>query len=354
MKMTSSLLALLAVSSAVSAVACTTSSPDEGIADEEAAVTGSTYECTKPEASGRIGPKSSTLPRVVAARAAGHPGFDRFVVELSGPGATFKIEETKSATFIQDGSGEPMTMPGTAGLDILVRGVDWTHSADVGDFSVGDAKIMTKVTPGTLFEGDLTIGVGLKRQGCYHVFQLENPSRLVIDVQNDGAVPTWGAAPGLPAFECGAYPDGPNADAQLQINTPAASADVATKLVRKRAGAHPEGAAPYDRFVLEFEGGEVPPAAWLRPQKTATFAGTGNQLLELPGTAGLILTAAGGIQTTGTTKVAAAPGTSSFMGAAEIENFEGYSEWGIGLSKETCYRAFTLTDPPRIVVDVKR
>jgi hypothetical protein len=345
------LLALLAVG----AVACTSSSsPSDGVTDDEAAITGTSYECTKPETSGRIGAKSSAIPRVVGARAAGHAGFDRFVIELSGPGATFRVEETKSATFIQDGSGDPITVPGMAGLDVLVRGVDWTSSANVGNFAVGDAKIMTKVTPGTLFEGDLTLGIGLARQACYHVTQLDNPSRLVIDVQNDGAIPTWGADPGTPAFQCGAYPADPSVDAQVRISDPPEGADVATKLVRKTAGAHPDDATPYDRFVLEFEGGEVPPMAWLRPQKTATFSGTGEQEIKLPGAAGIQLTAAGGIETVGTTKVAAAPGTSVFMGATQIENFEGYSEWGIGLSKETCYRAFTLTNPPRVVVDVKR
>lgn len=140
----------------------------------------------------------------------------------------------------------------------------------------------------------------------------------------------------------------------MRISDPPHGADVATKLVRKSAGAHPEDAIPYDRFVLEFEGGEVAPMAWLRPQKSATFSGTGEQEIKVPGSAGIQLTAAGGIETVGATKVAAAPGTSVFMGATQIENFEGYSEWAIGLSKETCYRAFTLTNPPRVVVDVKR
>ncbi len=36
-----------------------------------------------------------------------------------------------------------------------------------------------------------------------------------------------------------------------------------------------------------------------------------------------------------------------------VEDFEGYLSWGLGLAKPVCLRAFTLSDPPRLVVDFK-
>jgi len=39
--------------------------------------------------------------------------------------------------------------------------------------------------------------------------------------------------------------------------------------------------------------------------------------------------------------------------ARETEDFEGYVAWGLGLSKPTCMRVFTLSDPARLVVDLQ-
>ena len=36
-----------------------------------------------------------------------------------------------------------------------------------------------------------------------------------------------------------------------------------------------------------------------------------------------------------------------------VEDFEGYLSWGAGLTKPACMRAFTLSDPARLVIDFK-
>jgi len=36
-----------------------------------------------------------------------------------------------------------------------------------------------------------------------------------------------------------------------------------------------------------------------------------------------------------------------------LEDFEGYLAWGVGLSNPACMRAFTLSDPARLVIDFK-
>ena len=34
------------------------------------------------------------------------------------------------------------------------------------------------------FEGQVTVGLGVRGAGCYHAFVLTNPARLVVDVQS--------------------------------------------------------------------------------------------------------------------------------------------------------------------------
>jgi len=77
--------------------------------------------------------------------------------------------------------------------------------------------------------------------------------------------------------------------------------------------------------------------------------------VTLSGTAGVLVT------------VHSASGTTSFSGSTDLihsefqilkearqtQDFEGYVSWGLGLSRPTCMRVFTLTDPARLVVDLQ-
>ena len=38
--------------------------------------------------------------------------------------------------------------------------------------------------------------------------------------------------------------------------------------------------------------------------------------------------------------------------ARQIENFEGYQQWALGIQGTPCLRVTTLASPPRLVVDV--
>jgi len=39
--------------------------------------------------------------------------------------------------------------------------------------------------------------------------------------------------------------------------------------------------------------------------------------------------------------------------ARVVGDYEGYVTWGLGLSKPACYRAFILTNPTRLVIDIQ-
>ncbi|HEV1992443.1 MAG TPA: hypothetical protein VGR34_06225 [Candidatus Dormibacteraeota bacterium] len=119
-------------------------------------------------------------------------------------------------------------------------------------------------------------------------------------------------------------------------------------LVTARVGTQPG----YERFVLQFD--SAVPSYTVKRQASAVFpVGATGQPITLTGTSGVIV------------RVHSATGANTFSGSIDIvhseyqvlkearqtEDFEGYVGWALGLSKAACLRAFTLTDPARLVVD---
>jgi len=110
----------------------------------------------------------------------------------------------------------------------------------------------------------------------------------------------------------------------------------------------------YDRFVLQFES-IVPTYTVTRQPKPVFPMGASGQTVTLSGTAGVLIT------------VHSATGTTTFTGSKDLihgdflvlkearqtQDFEGYVSWGLGLSKPACMRVFTLSDPARLVVDLR-
>jgi hypothetical protein len=107
----------------------------------------------------------------------------------------------------------------------------------------------------------------------------------------------------------------------------------------------------YDRFVLQFD--PIVPTYTVKRQDKPVFQGASGQSVTLSGTSGVLVT------------VHSAQGATTFTGptdfnhseylvlneARQIQDFEGYVSWGLGLSKPACMRAFTLESPARLVVD---
>jgi len=110
----------------------------------------------------------------------------------------------------------------------------------------------------------------------------------------------------------------------------------------------------YDRFVLQFDG--IVPTYTVKRQPKPVFAmGASGQQITLSGTAGILIS------------VHSATGDTTFTGsndifhsdfavlkeARQLQDFEGTVAWGLGISKPTCMRVFTLSDPARLVVDLQ-
>jgi hypothetical protein len=117
-----------------------------------------------------------------------------------------------------------------------------------------------------------------------------------------------------------------------------------------RTGTHPG----YDRVTIEFNNGE-PGSVDMSPHDGTTFTqGASGQQVTLQGSTGLLVIIHGSDEHTaytGPTDIKA--GYSALLELRQVEDFEGTVQWGLGLSKTACYRAFYLTNPARLVIDIQ-
>jgi hypothetical protein len=108
----------------------------------------------------------------------------------------------------------------------------------------------------------------------------------------------------------------------------------------------------YDRFVLQFD--SIIPTYTVKRQAKPTFPlGASGQTVSLNGSAGVFVTvhsATGATTFTGPTDMTHAE-YKILVQAHQTQDFEGYVSWGLGLSKDSCIRVFTLQDPARLVID---
>ncbi len=112
--------------------------------------------------------------------------------------------------------------------------------------------------------------------------------------------------------------------------------------------------AGYDRFVLQFDP-IVPTYTVTRQAKPVFTQGASGQTVTLSGTAGVLVTvhsATGGVTFTGSTDLVTGQ-YQILKEARQVQDFEGYVSWGLGLSQPACIRAFVLDDPARLVVDLQ-
>ncbi|HET7421677.1 MAG TPA: hypothetical protein VFL27_14960 [Candidatus Dormibacteraeota bacterium] len=108
----------------------------------------------------------------------------------------------------------------------------------------------------------------------------------------------------------------------------------------------------YDRFVIEFGGGV--PNFSVTPQDNTTFTRSprGDQV-TLEGTTGvLVIVHSVTNWTSYSGPTAFQPGYPYLRQALQVENFEGYQQWALGVKGTVYVRVMTLGSPNRLVVDV--
>jgi hypothetical protein len=133
---------------------------------------------------------SMTTARITDVRAGGHDCYDRLVVDIRGKAAGYRVGYVTSV--VQDGSGRAVPLRGRAKLQIIVLAPAYASNGaetfpatgselvDVSGFST-----FRQVAGAGSFEGQTTIGLGVRARLPFRVFALAGPgsdSRLVIDV----------------------------------------------------------------------------------------------------------------------------------------------------------------------------
>ncbi|MEI8410024.1 MULTISPECIES: AMIN-like domain-containing (lipo)protein [unclassified Kribbella] len=182
-------LAIMAVPAAAIAAPAVVGSSS---APQTVAVAGSTAtSCPRgwgslPEANSRM--VQSPITNVRTGR---HACFDRLVVDLRGRAPGYDVRYVTNVT--QDGSGFTVPLRGGAKLQIIVRAPAHT-SAGQPTYQPANKRELTNVSGYSTFrqvayagsfEGQTTIGLGVRARLPFRVFTLAGPgsnSRLVIDV----------------------------------------------------------------------------------------------------------------------------------------------------------------------------
>jgi hypothetical protein len=161
-----------------------------------------------------------------------------------------------------------------------------------------------------------------------------------------GAIPTQSPSPlptsdvsNLPAITCN------------NANSVATEGHVAAPIAYVngvRTGAH----TGYDRITIQFQNG-LPGDIQIATQNNATFTqGASGRQVVLQGSAGLLITMHGADEHTKYT--GAVDFKTSYpvlLESQQVQDFEGVVQWGLGLSRGACYRAFVLQSPDRLVID---
>ncbi|GAA5157235.1 AMIN-like domain-containing (lipo)protein [Ornithinimicrobium tianjinense] len=125
-------------------------------------------------------------------RAGRHDGFDRVVLDLTGTGTpTWRAAYPDEP--LRDGSGLPAGVAGDSVLEVVVSGMAYPEPGDPvydgGDFGLDTHTLgaVVEVIRTPPFEGQLQLFVGMSgERRPYRVFLLQDPARLVVDVETGG------------------------------------------------------------------------------------------------------------------------------------------------------------------------
>lgn len=117
-------------------------------------------------------------------RAGRHECFDRVVVQVDGPAGGWHAGYVDQVT--ADGSGAVVVTPGGARIQLVVRH-PWYSGPAVGAglANVSGFDTLRSVRFAGSFEGQTTLGVGVRARLPFRVFALAGPggqSRIVLDV----------------------------------------------------------------------------------------------------------------------------------------------------------------------------
>jgi hypothetical protein len=145
-----------------------------------------------PEANSNVRASTPATTSVTNVRTGRHACYDRVVVDLTGGPTGYDVRYVRNV--YQDGSGFLVPLRGGAKLQIVVRAPSYDIDTGKATYSPKNSKELTNVAGYSTFrqlafagsfEGQTTIGLGVRARLPFRVFTLAGPgsnSRLVIDV----------------------------------------------------------------------------------------------------------------------------------------------------------------------------
>jgi hypothetical protein len=128
------------------------------------------------------GGSEQTGSSVVAVRVGQHDGYDRLVIEFSGPIPGYKVQRRNGTAFTQSPRGQTVTLRGTNGVLVVLHPIlNWTSYAGPTAFQP-DYPVLREARQVENFEGYQQWALGIQGTPCLRVATLTSPSRLVVDV----------------------------------------------------------------------------------------------------------------------------------------------------------------------------
>jgi hypothetical protein len=163
--------------------------------------------------------------------------------------------------------------------------------------------------------------------------------------------PSPSASPALsPSPTDSPIPSGPPFVCASPTSIPAQGSPQSAYIDAVRTGTH----TGYDRLTIEFSNGQ-PASIDVSPQSGTTFTqDASGQQVVLAGQSGILVSISiADAHTAYSGPTDFKTGYSTMVEVRQVGDFEGYVHYGIGLSTTACYRAFILTNPARLVIDIQ-
>lgn len=137
-------------------------------------------------------PSSGAMLTVTDVRTGHHDGYDRVVFELDGEGTPgWRVEYVGSPA--DDGSGSPVDIDGDTFVQVSISGSGYPTDTGVDEYSgpdpveATDSGVIEEVRLRGVFEGYTQAFIGVDDgPRPFRAFLLEDPTRVVVDVRDDG------------------------------------------------------------------------------------------------------------------------------------------------------------------------
>ncbi len=146
-----------------------------------------------------VAPSNSAQTVVSTVRVGHHPGFDRLVFTFAGPLPGYSVAYVPQVT--RDGSGLPLTLPGSSYVLVTLRPTSTTTHSPQQPITP-HFPMLRQVAGAGDFEAVASYGVGLTSRSGMRVSTLTGPNRLVVDFAipaGTAATPTPVTTPVAPA-----------------------------------------------------------------------------------------------------------------------------------------------------------